>query len=77
MAGRDNIIMRQVNPKNLPPTSPAAKFHSRQVSLGINQWKDPQCDLLAEEWGWVRKDTGLHPVLMDMTPAPAELLKII
>ena len=39
--------------------------------------KDPQCDLLAEEWGWVSKDTGLHPVLMNIPPSSAELLKII
>ena len=69
--------LTQVNPKTLPPTSAAAKFHSRRVFLQTNQWKDPQCDLLAEEWGWIRKDTGLHPVLTDMPPAPAELLKII
>ena len=69
--------LTQVDPKVLPPTSAAAKFHSRRVFLQTNQWKDPQCDLLAEEWGWVRKDTGLHPVLTDMPPAPAELLKII
>ena len=42
-----------------------------------NQWKDPQCDLLAEEWGWIHKDTGLHPILTDMPPAPVKLLKII
>ena len=69
--------LTQVDPKVLPHTSAAAKFHSRQVFLQTNQWKDPQCDLLAEEWGRVRKDTGLHPVLTDMPPAPAELLKII
>ena len=70
-------IVTQVDPKSLPPTSAAAKFHSRRVFLQVNQWKDPQCYLLAEEWGWVLKDTGLHPVLTDMPPAPAELLKII
>ena len=69
--------LTQVDPKVLPPTSASAKFHSRRVFLQTNQWKDPQCDLLPEEWGWVRKDTGLHPILMDMPPAPAELLKII
>ena len=69
--------LTQVDPKVLPPTSAAVKFHSRRVFLQTNQWKHPQCDLLVEEWGWVHKDTGLHPVLMDMTPAPAELLKII
>ena len=65
--------LTQVDPKSLPPTSAAVKFHSRRVFLQVNQWKDPQCDLLAEEWGWVLKDTGLHPVLTDMPPAPAEL----
>ena len=70
-------IVTQVDPKSLPPTSAAAKFPSWRVFLQVNQWKDPQCYLLAEEWGWVLKDTGLHPVLTDMPPAPAELLKII
>ena len=70
-------IVTQVDPKSLPPTSAAAKFSSWRVFLQVNQWKDPQCYLLAEEWGWVLKDTGLHPVLTDMPPAPAELLKII
>ena len=69
--------LTQVDPKSLPPTSAAAKFPSWRVFLQVNQWKDPQCYLLAEEWGWVLKDTGLHPVLTDMPPAPAELLKII
>ena len=67
---------RHENPKVLPPTS-AAKFHSRQVFLQTNQWKDTQCELLDEECGWLRKDTGLHPVLMDMPQVPAELSKII
>ena len=69
--------LTQVDPKVLPPTSASAKCHSRRVFLQTNQWKDPKYDLLAEEWGWIRKDTGSYPVLTDMPTAPAELLKII
>ena len=48
-------------------------FYSRQVFLQINCWIDPQFDLRVEEWGLVQKDTGMHPILMDMPPALAEL----
>ena len=34
----------QVDPKNLPPTSPAAKYHSFRVFLQVDQWIDTECD---------------------------------
>ena len=66
-----------MDPKVLLPTSAAVMFYSKQVFLQMNRWKDPQFDLVAEQWGWVQKDTRMHPTLMDMPPALAELLKII
>ena len=66
-----------VDPKTLPPTSAAAKYHSKRVFLQINQWKDSECDMIPDEWGWKRADNGLYPVTTDKAPAPAELLKII
>ena len=69
--------LSQVDPKLLPPTAAAASFHSKRVFLQINQWKDSECDLLPEEWGWTQSETGLHPIATNQPPAPAELLKII
>ena len=69
--------LASVDPKGLPPTSAAAKFHSRRVFLQINQWKDSNCDMLPETWGWTRGETSLLPTTMDIAPAPAELLKMI
>ena len=48
----------QVDPKLLPTT--AAGFHSKRVFLQINQWKDSECDLLPEEWGWTQSEAGLQ-----------------
>ena len=67
----------QVDPKVLPPTTAAARFHSKRAFLQINQWKDSDCDLLPEQWGWKPTETGLHPIPTDITPAPPELLKVI
>ena len=69
--------MIQVDPKNLPPTSAAAKFHSYRVFLQINQWKNSDCNMMPESWGWPRTESGLIPILTDQPPAPEELLKII
>ena len=69
--------LSQVDPKSLPPTTEASSFHSKRVFLQINQWKDPECDMQPEEWGWTCTATGLHPIATKKPPAPAELLKII
>ena len=69
--------MIQVDPKNLPPTSAAAKFHSCRVFLQINQWKNSDCNMMPESWGWPCTESGLIPILTDQPPAPEELLKII
>ena len=67
----------QVDPKNLPPTSAAAKYHSFRVFLQVNQWKDTECDMMPESWGWECTDAGFKPTTTDIAPAPQELLKII
>ena len=40
--------LNKVEPRSLPPTSAAAKFHSYRVFLQICQWKNQQCDLQAD-----------------------------
>ena len=67
--------LAQVDPKALPPTAAAAKFQSKRVFLQINQWKDSNCDMLPEEWGWMRTETGFYTTTTDKAPAPGELLK--
>ena len=69
--------LTQVDPRMLPPTSAAAKNHSKRVFLQINQWKDPECDMAAEDWSWTLTETGLCPTMTEMAPAPSELLKLI
>ena len=69
--------LHRVEAKSLPPTRAASKFHSYRVYLQICQWKNPQCNLQEESWGWKLTDSGYSPILTDLPPAPAELLKII
>ena len=66
-----------VEPRTLPPTSAAAKFHSYRVFLQTCQWKSLDCDLLPELWGWTKGDAGLSPTMKDKPPAPEDLLKIV
>jgi hypothetical protein len=69
--------LNRVEATSLPPTKAAAKFHSYRVYLQICQWKNPRCTLKEESWGWMLTDSGYSPILTDLPPAPAELLKII
>ena len=69
--------LAQVDPRTLLPTSAAAKNRSKRVFLQTNRWKDPDCDMAGEEWGWTLTESGLCPTMMEMAPAPPELLKMI
>ena len=40
--------LTQVDPKNLPPTSAAAKYHSYRVFLQVTEWKDIDCYISPE-----------------------------
>ena len=62
----------QVDPKNLLPTSAAAKYHSFQVFLQVNQWKDTECDMMPKSWGWECTEAGFKLTTTDIAPAPQE-----
>ena len=66
-----------IQPKTLPPTSAAAKFHSLRVYHQVQQWKGEGDNLLPEEWGWKESEGILVPVTTDLLPAPDDLLCII
>ena len=48
--------LKQVEPKSIPPTSSAAKYHSYRVFFQICQWKSFDCNLQPELWGWSLSD---------------------
>ena len=64
----------QVEPRTLPPTSAAAKFHNYRVFLQTYQWKTLDCNLPPELWGWTKSDAGLSPTMTDLPPAPDDLI---
>lgn len=65
----------KIEPKNLPPTSAATRFHSYRVFCQVQQWKGNEIDV--EEWGWKRQDNHVTPVMTDRPPAADSLLHIM
>ena len=68
---------KRLEPRNLPPTMAAAKYHSLRVYLQICQWKDSDCDLEPTSWGWTISESGMVPIMTDLPPAPESLLNVI
>ena len=66
-----------IEPKALPPTSAAVKFHSRRVYYQVQEWKGAGDGLLPEEWGWKESEEMFVPVTTYLLPAPDDLLHII
>lgn len=66
-----------VQPRTLPPTSAAAKYHSLRVYQQVQFWMGNGQDVSPEQWGWNVKKGKLVPILTDNPPAPQELLKVI
>lgn len=70
---------KQVQPKVLPPTSAAAKYHSFRVYYQVQEWACLGIDLelMPEEWGWYLHQGQLLPTQTDIPPAPEDLLNVI
>ena len=70
---------KQVQPKVLPPTSAAAKYHSYRVFYQVQEWAclGTSLELMPEEWGFQLQRGQLLPVHTDIPPAPEELLNVI
>ena len=61
--------LAHIDPKGLPPTSAASKYHSYRVYYQICQWKSSECDMLPESWRWTIMDSGLYPTKTNLPPA--------
>ena len=57
-----------IRPQTLAPTSAAARYHSMRVYLQVQQWL-VVCNMRETDWGWMRKDENLVPVMTDLPPA--------
>ena len=68
-----------VHPKDLPPTSNAAKYHSFRVYLQVQIWLGVNYSkhLSPENWGWTVRDRVLYPITTDLPPAPDNILKVV
>lgn len=66
---------KAVQPKNLPPTSAALKFHSLRVYYQVQTWQGEELD--AESWGWKVDSGRMVPLQTDMDIAPKGLLQVV
>ena len=68
----------EILPEKLPPTSRVAHYHSLRVHLQVVTWQTfGKANLDPLEWGWMSKESALHPVMTDEVVAPEDLLKFI
>ena len=54
-----------VEPRTLPPTSAAAKYHSLRVYLQVQVWLGKGGDMSAEKWGWKITNGKMLPLLAE------------
>ena len=66
-----------VTPEQLPPTSPATRFHSLRVYFQIMLWMGMADDMNPTEWRWIQENNQFIPIMTEKIAAPDELLKII
>ena len=66
-----------VKPERLPPTTSATNLHSRRTYLQVMQWIGKNEGMDPIEWGWDIQGDKLVPLMMDNSPAPETLLKMI
>ncbi len=60
-----------IDPKQLPPTTDAAKSHSLRVFLQIQEWKAVNVPVLDPlEWGWELADNKFYPITTDYESCP-------
>ena len=66
-----------VSPERLPPTASATKFHCLRTYLQVMVWMDSDEGMNPVNWGWSVEGDELVPIMMDKSPAPQHLLKVI
>ena len=66
-----------ITPERIPPTASATKFHSLHTYYQVMVWMDTDNDMDHTNWGWSVEEDRLIPIMMDQSPAPQILLKMI
>jgi hypothetical protein len=61
----------------LPPTSPAARFHSQRVYFQTMIWMGMANDMNPTGWGWKQENYQFIPIMTQKNAAPEELLKMV
>lgn len=59
----------------LPPTSAAARQHSRRTYLQVQIWHEQP--IKPHQWGWKKINNTLSPIYTTESPAPASIVSLI
>ena len=65
-----------VQPRSIPPTSAALKYHSLRVYYQVQEWIGVDT-LDPKEWGWKICEGRMVPLTTDLEAAPRDLLEIV
>jgi len=66
-----------VKPERLSPTTSATNLHSQQTYLQVMQWMGKNEGMDPTKWGWDVQGDKLVLLMMNKSPAPDTLLKMI
>ena len=68
-----------VDPRRLPATASAFKFHSMRIYFQVQVWSklNESVDLVPTDWGWEKNQDLLLPVCTDAAVAPEDLLHVV
>ena len=78
---RHIMFSKSKKPEALPPTKDALHFHIMRVHHQTMIWKQADCaepdipDPTA--MGWTKRDGGLEPILMSLSPIPKACMEVI
>ena len=70
-----NTKKTKVDPRNLPPSSSAASFHSLRTYHQLQEWLGRSLD--PRNYGWFETEGSLEPITFDGPIAPADVLESI
>ena len=62
---------------SIPPTSAATAYHAQRAYYQVQVWLFSNGNLNPTDWGWKNVNEKLSPIHTDLSPAPADVLRVI
>ena len=69
------LVQKKVDPRQLPPSSPAAAYHSLRVYCQVQEWLGNNLNPLS--YGWKLQTNAFTPLTTDLPIAPINIMRKI